>query len=67
MNKCARAVMVFKGKKVEDRLNFEVKVKEISESEIDVFDKLLLTIFEMPIEWKEGFDRLMLARAFSVS
>ncbi len=60
--KMQNSVMVFKGKKVEDKLNPEVKVKEISENEIDVFDKLLLTVFEMPIEWKEGFDRLMLER-----
>ena len=60
--KMDNSVMVFNGKKMEDKLNPEVKVKEISESEIDVFDKLLLTIFEMPIEWKEGFDRLMLER-----
>ena len=60
--KMQNSVMVFKGKNVEDKLNPDVKVKEISENEIDVFDKLLLTIFEMPIEWKEGFDRLMLER-----
>jgi len=53
-------VMVFKGKQVEDKLNPEVKVKEISESEIDVYNKLLLTIFEMPIEWKKGFDKFVL-------
>lgn len=57
-----QSVMVFKGKKVEDKLNPEVKVKEITESEIDLFDKFLLTIFEMPFQWKEGFDRLMLER-----
>jgi len=60
--KMENSVMVFKGKKVEDKLNPEVTVKEISESEIDLFDKLLLKSYEMPIEWKEGFDRLMLER-----
>jgi GNAT superfamily N-acetyltransferase len=54
------SVMVFKGRQVEDKLNPEVKVKEISESEIDVYNKLLLTIFEMPIEWKKGVDRINL-------
>ncbi len=57
-----QSVMVFKGKQLEDKLNPEVTVKEISESEIDLFNKLLVTMFEMPIEWKEGFDRLMLER-----
>ena len=54
------SVMVFKGKQVEDKLNPEVKVKEISGSEIDVYNKLMLTIFEMPFEWKEGLDKLFL-------
>jgi ribosomal protein S18 acetylase RimI-like enzyme len=60
--KMDNSVMVFKRKKMENKLNPEVTVKEISESEIDLFDKSLLTIFEMPIEWKEGFDRVMLER-----
>ena len=54
------SAMVFEGKQVEDKLNPEVKVKKISESEIDVYNKLLLTIFEMPIEWKKGVDRFIL-------
>lgn len=53
-------VMVYKGEQLEDKLNPKVEVKEISESEIDLSNNLLLTIFEMPIEWKEGIDRLML-------
>ena len=60
--KMDNSVMVFNGKRVEDKLNPGTKVKEISESEIGVFDELLLTIFEMPIGWKEGFDNLMLER-----
>ena len=55
-------VMAFKGKKMEYKLNPEVKIKEIPRSEVDLFDKLLLTIFEMPTEWKNGIDRLMLQR-----
>ena len=55
-----QSVMVFKGKQVDDKINPEVKVKEISESEIDAYNRLLLTIFEMPLEWKEGWDRLIL-------
>jgi len=54
------SVMVFKGKQVEDKLNPEVKVKEISKSEIDVWNRLVLTSFEMPFEWKKGFDRFIL-------
>jgi len=57
-----QSVMAFKGKKMECKLNPEVKIKEIPRSEIDLFNKLLLTIFEMPFEWKDGFDRLMLQR-----
>ena len=60
--KAEASVMVFKRKRVGGKVNPEVEVKEISESEIGVWTKLLLTIFEMPIEWKEGFDRLMLER-----
>jgi GNAT superfamily N-acetyltransferase len=54
------SAMVFKGKHVEDKLNPKVKVKEISESEVDVYSKLILTIFEMPFEWKKGVDRFIL-------
>jgi len=50
------SAMVFKGKNVEDKLNPRVKVKEISESEVDVYSKLILTIFEMPLEWKKGVE-----------
>jgi len=52
-------VMVFNGKQLEDKLNPNIKVKEISENEIEVFDNLLLTIFEMPIEWKKGVNKLV--------
>ena len=52
-------IMVFKGEHLENKLNPKVKVKGISENEIDVFENLLLTIFEMPIEWREGI-KLML-------
>lgn len=50
--------MVFKGKQVEDKLNPEVNVKEISESEIDAYNKLFVASFEMPIEWKGGWDKI---------
>jgi len=50
------SAMVFKGKDLEDKLNPKVKVKEISESEVDVYSRLLLATFEMPFEWKKGVD-----------
>lgn len=54
--KSEESVMVFKGKH-KDKLNPEIKVEEISEREIDTYNNLLIKIFEMPIEWKEGLDR----------
>jgi len=55
-----QSVMVFQGKSLEDKLNPAVTVKEISEDEIDLFNRLLITSFEMPIEWKEVFDKIIL-------
>ncbi len=52
------SVMVFKGKPPEDKLNPDIKIKEIAEKEIDAYTALFLTNFEMPIEWKKGLDRL---------
>jgi GNAT superfamily N-acetyltransferase len=52
------SVMVFKGKHPENRLNPDIKVEEISEGEIEVYSKLFLINFEMPMEWKKGIDRL---------
>lgn len=43
--------MVFRGEQLEDKLNPEVKVEEISESEIDIYNKLMLTIFKMPMDF----------------
>jgi GNAT superfamily N-acetyltransferase len=54
------SIMVFKGKGLEDKLIPGGEVREISESEIDVADKLLFTTFEFPIEWKKKWDRLTL-------
>jgi len=52
--------MVFKGKPPRNRLTADIKVKGIAEDEIDVFDRLMFASFELPTEWKEVFDRLML-------
>lgn len=57
--KSEQSVMVFKVKPVEDKMNPDVKVKEISESEIDSYNKLLMRSFEMPNGWKEGLDKLI--------
>ena len=54
--------MVFTGKTVEKKLNPNVIVEEISESEIDEYIKLFLTIFEVPIDLKKGLRRMFLAR-----
>jgi len=55
-----QSVMVFQGKSLEEKKNPSVNVKGISENEIDVFDRVLFTSFEMPIEWKGGFDKIIL-------
>ena len=54
------SVMVFKGEDLADKLNPKVKVKEISESEIDVYNEFLIASFEMPVEWKKGWDKFIL-------
>jgi len=55
-----QSVMVFQGESLEDKLNPAVEVKEISGAEIDLFDRLLIASFEMPIEWKAVFDKINL-------
>ena len=54
------SIMVFKGEQLEEKLNHEVEIREISENEVDVGNKLALTTFEFPIEWKKEFDKLVL-------
>lgn len=54
--------MVFKQKQVDVKPNPNITVKEITESKISLFCNLLFTIFEIPIEWYEGFENLMLKR-----
>lgn len=54
------SIMVFKGGRLEEKLNSKLEVREISESEVDIGSKLALTVFEFPIEWKKEFDRLQL-------
>jgi len=54
------SVMVFKREGLEDKLNPEVKMKEISENGIDLYNKILIASFEMPVEWKKGWDKFIL-------
>jgi ribosomal protein S18 acetylase RimI-like enzyme len=54
-----QSIMVFDGKPSENRLNPNVTVNEITEDGIDVFDRLMVTSFEMPSEWKGALDRLV--------
>jgi GNAT superfamily N-acetyltransferase len=58
--KAEDSIMVFKGKGLGDKLGPSGEVSEILESEIDVADKILFTVFEFPIEWKRKWDRLMI-------
>jgi len=58
--KAEHSIMVFKGEGLENKLNPEVKMKEISENEIDLYSKILIATFEMPVEWKKGWDKFTL-------
>ena len=53
-----QSIMVFDGKPSVNRLQPSVKVNEINEDGIDVFDRLMVTSFEMPSEWKKVFDKI---------
>ena len=57
-----QSVMVFKGVISEENFNSEIQIKQISENEIDLFNKLLIRIYDMPSEWKPSFDQLTLER-----
>lgn len=58
--KIDQSVMIFKEKQLGEKLGSEVKVNCISRSEMDLYSKLLLSIFEMPADWKQGWNRLSL-------
>jgi len=55
-----QSIMVFEGKPPINMLNPGVKIKEIPENKVDTFVELLLTTFEMPIEWRAVSGRLLL-------
>lgn len=52
--------MVFKGRRLDDKLNPDVKVKEISKREMDIWSRLLTTLFDMPNDLREQLDKLLL-------
>lgn len=54
------SVLVFRKNHLEHKLNPEVKVREISEGEIDTYSELIVKIFEMSLDWKEGVDKFVL-------
>jgi GNAT superfamily N-acetyltransferase len=54
-----QSIMIFEEKPSKDRLQPNVTVNEIKEDSIDVFDRLMITNFEMPAEWKEILDKLL--------
>lgn len=54
------SVLVFRKNHLKDKLNPEVKVRGISESDISTYSKLIVKIFEMSIDWKEGVYKFVL-------
>jgi GNAT superfamily N-acetyltransferase len=56
------SVMVFTGKQVDEELNPDVIIKEISGNEIEEYIKLFLTIFGAPTEVKDGLQGMFLTR-----
>jgi len=51
--------MVFKGRRLEDKLSTGVDIREISESEADVGNRLDFTIFGFPIDWKKEWAKVI--------
>jgi ribosomal protein S18 acetylase RimI-like enzyme len=54
------SIMVFKRGQLEQKLSNKVEVREISESEVDVADRVASAAFQFPTEWKREFDNFML-------
>ena len=53
------SIMVFKGRQLEEKLNPDVEVREISESEVDIGNRIMLEVFEFPTELKKEFRKLV--------
>ena len=56
------SVMVFKGERPKDGPDTGVDVREIEESQTDVFGEVSVTAYEMPPEWTQGFSKMDLQR-----
>ena len=54
------SIMVFKGGKLEEKLNPEVEVREMSVSEVDICSRLAFTAFEFPVGCEREFDKFNL-------
>jgi ribosomal protein S18 acetylase RimI-like enzyme len=54
------SIMVFTGGQLEGKLSKDVKVREISESEVDVGNTVASAAFEFPTEWRREFDNFTL-------
>jgi GNAT superfamily N-acetyltransferase len=52
------SVMVFRGELPGEGRDNAVDIREIEEGDIDVFSRVSVMAYEMPSEWKEGFDTL---------
>lgn len=53
-----QSIMVFDGKPPRNSVHSRVTVKETND--LDAFDRLVVEGFEMPPEWKEAFDKLVI-------
>jgi ribosomal protein S18 acetylase RimI-like enzyme len=52
--------MVFRGGQLEEKLNHEVEVREIPESEVDVGNRIAFEVFEFPTGLRKVFDEIVL-------
>ena len=55
------SIMVFKEGRLEEKLNRQVDVRRISESEVDVGNRIMLDVFEFPSVLKEEFAKFLLS------
>jgi ribosomal protein S18 acetylase RimI-like enzyme len=54
------SIMVFKEGLLDEKLNGQVEVRKIPESEVDVGNRIMLEVFEFPIELRRKFEEFML-------
>jgi ribosomal protein S18 acetylase RimI-like enzyme len=53
-----QSVMVFKGNVLEVDPVPGITIEQISENQVSLFNQVLIEIYDMPLEWKKGFDQL---------